>query len=122
MTRSAKKALQAVPLFQHESLLLGSDVGKTRHVAGFVSKTLLERHQRFEACPALAFATSWEGFAALVERMRELAPLEHSTVLLETTGHSHFSKIRRGPPRLPSASVSRPLMPWPQRAYRRESP
>src|SRR5213592_2535429 len=96
MTRSAKKALQAVPLFQHESLLLGSDVGKTRHVAGYVSKTLLVRHHRFEACPALVFATSREGFAALVERMRELAPLEHSTVLLETTGHYHFSKIRRG--------------------------
>jgi hypothetical protein len=89
MTRPGKKALQAVPLFQHESLLLGMDVGKTRHVAGFVSTTLLERHQRFEACPALAFEKSREGFQALVERMRELAPLEQYTVLLEKTGHYH---------------------------------
>ena len=89
MTRPAKKALQAIPVFQHESLFLGIDVGKTRHVAGFVSKTLLERHQRFEACPALAFENSREGFQALVGRMRELAPLEHYTVLLEKTGHYH---------------------------------
>lgn len=68
---------------------IGINVGKTRHVAGFISKTLLERYQRFEACPALAFEKSREGFAALVERMRTLAPLEHSTVLLEKTGHYH---------------------------------
>ena len=89
MMKQAKKALQSVPLFQHESLFLGIDVGKTRHTAGFVSKTLLERHQRFEACPALAFENSREGFQALIERMRELAPLEHYTVLLEKTGHYH---------------------------------
>lgn len=89
MTRRAKQALQAVPLLQHDPVFLGIDVGKTRHVAGFVSKTLLERHQRFEACPALAFENSREGFAALVERMRTLAPLEHYTVLLEKTGHYH---------------------------------
>jgi hypothetical protein len=77
MTRPAKKALQAIALVPHESLFLGIDVGKTRHVAGFVSKTLLERHQRFEACPALAFENSREGFTALVHRMREFAPLEH---------------------------------------------
>lgn len=89
MTRRTKQALQAVPLLLHESVFLGIDVGKTRHVAGFVSKTLLERHQRFEACPALAFENSREGFAALAERMRTLAPLEHYTVLLEKTGHYH---------------------------------
>src|SRR6266496_2973022 len=50
MTRRAKQRLQAVPLLQHDPVFLGIDVGKTRHVAGFVSKTLLERHQRFEAC------------------------------------------------------------------------
>jgi hypothetical protein len=27
---------------------VGIDVGKFRHVAGFLSRTLLERHQRFE--------------------------------------------------------------------------
>jgi transposase len=41
------------------------------------------------ACPALAFEKSREGFQALIERMRTLAPLEHYTVLLEKTGHYH---------------------------------
>jgi transposase len=89
MTSRAKQHLQAVPLLQYEPLFLGIDVGKTRHVAGFVSQTLLERYQRFEACPALAFENSREGFAALLERMRTLAPLEHCTVLIEKTGHYH---------------------------------
>src|SRR5260370_9247642 len=81
--------LKAVPLLLNESLYVGIDIGKGRHLAGFLSKTLLERHQRFEACPALVFENSREGFQALVERMRELAPLEHYTVLLEKTGHYH---------------------------------
>ena len=89
MAKRVEKTLQPVPLFQHEALFLGIAVGKTRHVAGFVSKTLLERYQRFEACPALAFENSREGFQALVKRMQDLAPLEHYTVLLEKTGHYH---------------------------------
>jgi hypothetical protein len=47
--------LHTVPLLKYESLYVGIDVGKQHHVAGFVSATLLERHQRFEACPALMF-------------------------------------------------------------------
>ena len=39
--------LQALPLLKRESLYIGIDVGKVKHVAGFVSTTLLERHQRF---------------------------------------------------------------------------
>jgi transposase len=89
MTRKAKLHLQAVPLLQHDPVFLGIDGGKARHGAGFVSRSLLERHQRFEACPALAFEKSREGLQALVERMRPLAPLEHYTVLMEKTGHSH---------------------------------
>jgi transposase len=58
-------------------------------MAGFLSKTLLERHGRFEACPALLFENSREGFRRLVERLRELAPLEHYFILLERTGHYH---------------------------------
>jgi transposase len=81
--------LKAVPTLLHESLYIGVDVGKQRHVAGFVSRTLLERHDRFEACPALVFENSREGFRALVERMRRLAPLEHVFVLMERTGHYH---------------------------------
>jgi len=35
-----------------ETLYVGVDIGKKTHVAGFVSSTLLARHQRFEHCPA----------------------------------------------------------------------
>jgi hypothetical protein len=55
--------LVPVPLLLHESLYVGIDVGKAKHVAGFVSTTLLERHQRFEACPALVLENSREGCA-----------------------------------------------------------
>lgn len=81
--------LKAVPLLLSESVYLGIDVGKNKHVAGFLSKTLLERHGRFEACPSLLFENSREGFRRLVERLRELAPLEHYFILLERTGHYH---------------------------------
>src|SRR5215471_2612323 len=83
--------LQAIPLLKHESLYIGIDVGKVKHVAGFVSTTLLERHERFEACPALAFENVREGFRALIERIRSLAPLEHVFVLMERTGHYHLA-------------------------------
>ena len=81
--------LQAVPMLKYESLYIGIDVGKQRHVAGFVSATLLSRHQRFEACPALAFEQSREGFRALIERIRSYVPLEQAFILLELTGHYH---------------------------------
>ncbi len=81
--------LQAVPMLKYESLYVGIDVGKQRHVAGLVSATLLERHQRFEACPALTFEQSREGFRALIERIRSYVPLEHAFILLELTGHYH---------------------------------
>lgn len=81
--------LKAVPMLLNEPLYIGVDIGKAKHVAGFLSRTLLERHERFEACPALVFENSREGFRALVERMRSLAPLEHVFVLMERTGHYH---------------------------------
>jgi transposase len=37
----------------------------------------------------LLFENSREGFRQLVERLRELAPLEHYFILLERTGHYH---------------------------------
>src|SRR5256885_8681073 len=83
--------LVPAPMLLHESLYVGIDVGKARHVAGFVSTTLLERHQRFEACPALAFENSREGFRALIERIQSLAPLEHCFILMEKTGHYHLA-------------------------------
>lgn len=96
MKNTAKKFsnLQPIPLLKQESLYIGIDIGKARHVAGFVSLTLLERHQRFEACPALAFENSRDGFHALVERIRSLAPLEHCFALLEKTGHYHKALVQ----------------------------
>jgi hypothetical protein len=44
--------LQMIPLLANESLYIGVDIGKFKHIAGFVSTTLLARYQRFEGCPA----------------------------------------------------------------------
>src|SRR2546423_2627381 len=86
--RAAQRSeIKAVPQFLNESLYVGIDIGKGKHLAGFLSKTLLERHERFEACPALVFENSREGFRLLIERIRGLAPLEHVFVLMERTGH-----------------------------------
>jgi transposase len=96
MTKQAKERseLQALPQLLHEPLFIGIDVGKMKHLAGFVSATLLERYQRFEACPALAFENSREGFRALIDRMGSDAPLEHCTILLEKTGHYHRALLQ----------------------------
>ena len=72
-----------------ERLDVGIDVGKDTHDAGFVSRTLLQRHERFEGCPALTFAQSREGFRALVDRICDLVPRAQATVLLEQTGHDY---------------------------------
>jgi transposase len=88
--RATQRAdLKAVPLLLNESLYVGIDIGKGRHLAGFLSKTLLDRHERFEACPALVCENAREGFRLLIERIRGLAPLEHVFVLMERTGHYH---------------------------------
>jgi hypothetical protein len=67
------------------------DIGKFKHIAGFVSTTLLARFQRFEGCPALIFEQSREGFCALVDRIRAYVPLQQVYVLLERTGHYHHA-------------------------------
>jgi transposase len=76
-------------MLPHESVFIGVDIGKFKHVAGFVSKTLLERHQHFEHCPAFIFEQSREGFRAFVERIRSYCPLEQCFILMEQTGHYH---------------------------------
>ncbi len=81
--------LKAVPMLLNESLYIGIDIGKGKHVAGFLSQTLLSRHDRFEACPALVFENSREGFRLLIERIRSYSPLEHVFILMERTGHYH---------------------------------
>ena len=88
-SKKARPDLALMPMLPHESLYIGVDVGKFRHVAGFLSRTLLQRHQHFEGCPTFAFEQSREGFRAFVDRIREYTPLEQATVLLEHTGHYH---------------------------------
>lgn len=91
MNRSKKvrSDLALIPMLPHEPLYIGIDVGKFRHVAGFLSRTLLQRHNHFEGCPTFLFEQSHEGFRAFVDRVREYTPLEHVAVLLEQTGHYH---------------------------------
>jgi len=85
-TRNASPPILALA---HDALYVGIDIGKRRHVAGFVSSTLLSRHQRFEGCPALPFDNSREGFRLLIDRIRASVPLEQCSVLMEKTGHYH---------------------------------
>ncbi|MGH7868771.1 MAG: hypothetical protein ACREP9_14350, partial [Candidatus Dormibacteraceae bacterium] len=75
---TARAALTPVPLLPHEALYVGVDIGKVKHVAGFLSRTLLQRHERFEGCHTLTFDQSREGFRAFVDRIREYVPLEHT--------------------------------------------
>ena len=85
----ARPDLAVLPMLPHESVFIGVDIGKCKHVAGFVFKTLLERHQHFEHCPAFIFEQSREGFRAFVERIRSYCPLEQCFILMEHTGHYH---------------------------------
>jgi transposase len=85
----AQAHLTPLPMLPQESLYVGVDIGKFRHVAGFLSRTLLVRHERFEGCPTFAFEQSREGFRSFVDRIRSFVPLEQATVLLEHTGHYH---------------------------------
>lgn len=85
----AHSDLASAPMFPQETLYVGVDVGKFRHVAGFLSRTLLKRHERFEGCPTFTFEQSREGFRAFVDRIRELVPIEQVMILLEHTGHYH---------------------------------
>ncbi|HEY7413885.1 MAG TPA: transposase, partial [Ktedonobacteraceae bacterium] len=91
---STLSALQPIPLLLHETVYVGVDIGKSKHVAGFVSTTLLTRHKRFESCPALTFAHSRDGFRSLVERIGEYVPLTQVYVLMEVTGHYHKSLVQ----------------------------
>jgi transposase len=79
----------SLPLLRNETLYIGVDLGKFRHIAGFLSPTLLARHEHFEGCPTLTFDQSREGFRTFADRIRELVPLSQAMVLLEHTGHYH---------------------------------
>lgn len=79
--RKTHPQITPFPMFPHETIYIGVDVGKFRHVAGFLSRTLLARHERFEGCPTCAFEQSREGFRTFVDRIREYTPLEQAVVL-----------------------------------------
>jgi transposase len=68
-------------------LSIGIDIGKSSHVASFLSSALLAQYHRYEACPTLAFEQSRSGFEKLFSVMTQYAPVEQCHVLLETTGH-----------------------------------
>lgn len=87
-------ALQIIPMLAHDTLYVGVDIGKAAHVAGFISSTLLSRHQRFENCPALSFENSREGFRSLVDRITAYVPLTQVYVVLEVTGHYHRALLQ----------------------------
>lgn len=72
-------------------LCLGIDIGKETHVAGFISWSLLAKHRRFNACPAISFGNSRTGFEMLLTAMKARAPLGQCAVLLEKTGHYGFA-------------------------------
>src|SRR5215469_4083504 len=93
-TPAPPAALHLVHQLGHETLYVGIDVGKLQHVAGFVSQSLLTRHQRFESCPALSFAQSREGFRTLAARIQTYVPLTQVYVLLEVTGHYHQALLQ----------------------------
>lgn len=93
-TKKRNAELAAFPMLPNEALYIGVDIGKFKHVAGFLSKTLLERHRHFEHCPAFIFEQSREGFRALVERIQAYCPLEQCFILMEQTGHYHRALLQ----------------------------
>ncbi len=88
-TSSKRPDLKMVSMQLHESLYVGIDIGKHQHFAGFVSNTLLKRHEHFEVCPALKFEQSRDGFRQLIDRIQAFCPLEQCFILMEKTGHYH---------------------------------
>ncbi|GHO57852.1 hypothetical protein [Ktedonobacter robiniae] len=96
MPTGALKRTQVSVVFPlaNESLYVGVDIGKRSHIAGFVSKTLLQRHERFEGCPVFAFDQSREGFRCLVDRIQTYVPLAQAYVMVEKTGHYHKALVQ----------------------------
>ncbi len=68
-------------------LYLGIDIGKSHHLAAFLSGDLLARHMRYDACPTLAIENTRAGFDRLRAAIRQHADEAETCVLLERTGH-----------------------------------
>ncbi len=87
-----RAALAQHPHYQEIPLLcVGIDIGKSSHVAGFLSQSLLKQHRRFGACPVLAFGNSRAGFEQLLEAIKSYASFDECIVLVEKTGHYGFA-------------------------------
>jgi transposase len=69
------------------SLYTGIDIGKSGHVAAFLSEALLHKHKRYESCPTLGIKQSRADFETLLRKMCQHAPPEHCHILMERTGH-----------------------------------
>ncbi len=70
-------------------LCIGIDIGKRRHVVGFVSQALLMRYGRFDACPTDRLEPTAQSLETLLARIEQHIPLERCAFLLEHTGHYH---------------------------------
>ena len=70
-------------------LCIGIDIGKRRHVAGFVSSSLLSQYGRFDLCPTATFEANAAGIEGVLTHIQEYLPLSACAVLLEHTGHYH---------------------------------
>src|SRR5205823_11746974 len=71
-TSKAHTHLTPLPMLPQETLSLGRDVGKFRHSAGFLSRTLLVRQKQFEGCPTFAFEQARQGLRSFGDRLRAL--------------------------------------------------
>src|SRR5262245_44989896 len=89
MIAARKQLLECPALSSNEKLNVGIDIGKKKHVAGFVSPTLLDHYQDVRSCPTISFAQSRQGFQQLLTRIEHYVPLKNCTILLEYTGHYH---------------------------------
>ena len=69
------------------SLYIGIDIGKRSHYAAFLSKSLLKKHKKHDACPTAKVDASREGFVKLLQSMTVYAPADQCHILLESTGH-----------------------------------
>ena len=70
-------------------LCIGIDIGKFRHVAAFISSSLLETYGQFSLCPTTSLALSHESIEQFLAALEKHLPLADCAVLLEHTGHYH---------------------------------
>jgi len=70
-------------------LCIGIDIGKFRHLVGFVSADLLAQHCTFAQCPTVVLIPDRLHIDELLAKIALRLPLSECAVLLEHTGHYH---------------------------------